>query len=358
MASMRVAIDAELIGRDGSGNETYLTGIVRSLQRVASPGDDFVLVGRAADALQDLAGPRATVVTNGSGPLADLRLGRVMAGLGADVAIATYNAPLFFRGTRATVVHDVSFRRVPETFPSLLRRRIALSVRRSIAVSDLVVTVSEFCKREISELYPRLDPARIVVASNAADDAYAAARSDEEIEAVARRYALPDRFVLAVGNVQPRKNLSRLLDAAGRVGVAVVVAGQPGWMSNRGLAADVATRAQWLGRVSTDDLACLYRLCAAMAYPSLYEGFGLPVVEAMAAGAVVVTSHDTALAEVAGDGAILVDPRSVDAIAQGLAEALGSGARTLWAPKARASAARFSWDQSAGQLYQAMVKSV
>ncbi|MBV9933448.1 MAG: glycosyltransferase family 4 protein, partial [Actinobacteria bacterium] len=314
---MRLGIEVELVGRDGSGNETYLREMVRSLQEVAAPDDEFILAGVPSPAVDALVGPRARVVPVRRGLRGDLTLGRTLAAAGAKVAVATYNAPLAFGGTKVTFVHDVAFKRVPETFPGLLRRRIALSVGRSVRVSDLVVTLTEFSKAELCATYPRLAPERVVVTYAAAADDFSRPRSQEQLDDVVRRFDLPDRFVLAVGNLQPRKNLVRLLEATQQVGVPLVATGQAGWLSDQGLLTRLQADAQWLGRVSTDDLACLYRLCTVFAYPSLYEGFGLPVVEAMASGAVVVTSRTTALGEVAGDGAILVDPTSADDIAVG-----------------------------------------
>jgi len=350
---MHVAIDAELIGRDRSGNETYLTEMVMAMQRVAQPSDNFSLVGPRSPALERLAGAGARVIEHRRGLAGDLTLGLRMRGTGASVALATYNAPLWFGGARATIVHDVAFRRVPETFPSMLRRRIELSVARSVRVSDLVVTVSDFSRDELCTVFPRLDSSRVVVTYEAAAAVFSAPVEDDESERVRRAYDLPDRFALAVGNVQPRKNLLRLMEAARKVGVPLVAVGQQGWLSRDGLASELASGARWLGWVPTADLAVLYRLCSVFAYPSLYEGFGLPVVEAMAAGAIVVTSRSTALAEIAGDGAILVDPTSTDAIADGLAAAL-NGAGNDWRAAARTRAATFSWDDSARRLLSAL----
>jgi glycosyltransferase involved in cell wall biosynthesis len=148
-------------------------------------------------------------------------------------------------------------------------------------------------------------------------------------------------YVLAVGTLEPRKNLSRLVEATRRLGVELRVVGATGW--GRVEVGGVGVR--WLGRVGDDDLARLYRGAAVVAYPSLYEGFGFPVLEAMACGAPVVTSRGGATEEVAGGAAVLVDPLDPAAIAAGIEEALSRREELRVSGLARASA--FSWAETA-----------
>jgi glycosyltransferase involved in cell wall biosynthesis len=175
---------------------------------------------------------------------------------------------------------------------------------------------------------------------------------------VRRRYDLPERFVLFVGTLEPRKNLMRLvqayagLPASVRRHVSLVIAGGPGWLSEtlrrevaeRGL----ADRVRFIGYVRDEDMAPLYSLATVFAYPSLYEGFGLPVLEAMACGVPVLTSNVSSLPEVAGGAAVLVAPTDVDAIADGLTQLLDD---TALAAKLVARglewSTNFSWDRCA-----------
>jgi len=159
----------------------------------------------------------------------------------------------------------------------------------------------------------------VVVAPSAAGGRFFECPESEDLEAVKKRYGLPDVFVLAVGNVQPRKNLARTAEAAARCGVSLVVVGR---RHGKHLDGPVAA-GQWVGYVPDSDLVALYRLCTAFCYVSLYEGFGLPVIEALASGAVVLTSQTSAMPEVAGEAALFADPLSVDSIADQLAKALG-----------------------------------
>ena len=175
---------------------------------------------------------------------------------------------------------------------------------------------------------------------------------------VRTRYALPERFVLAVGTIEPRKNLERLIDAMGRVAersdardAVLVHAGAPGWLSHelpdrtRG-----NCRVRFLGYVSDDDLAALYSLARCCAYPSLWEGFGFPVLEAMASGCPLLTSSVSSLPEVAGDAALLVEPTSTEEIADGLARLWTDDAlRARLVQRGIERAKDFSWERTAAE---------
>jgi glycosyltransferase involved in cell wall biosynthesis len=348
---VRIALDADPIGRDGSGNETYLRGLVGGLQPALGTDDELILMGRQPAALRAVADARTSVLAVGPGLAGEVGAGRRARRAGADVFVAHYQPPLRFGGPVVSVVHDVSFRRHPEAFPRLLRLRIEATVAWAVRVSAVVVAGSEFSRRELLDVYPRLTPDRIVVTPYAADPCFFEPLAVEDVEAVRRRHRLPERFVLAVGNLQPRKNLVRLSMATARLGMPLVAVGRPGWQADR-LRQEVAPGAiTWLGHVAPHDLRALYRACTVFAYPSLYEGFGLPILEAMASGAPVVTSSVAAMPEVAGTAAVLVDPLSVDDIALGIGEVIDSPARRdELRDRGRARAAEFSWARSAAAL--------
>ncbi len=186
----------------------------------------------------------------------------------------------------------------------------------------------------------------------------AAARSD-----TLQRVGLSGAFVLSAGTLEPRKNLPRLLDAwrglpaAVRGNTTLAIAGPAGWEAGelQQSVDDTGGTARLLGFVSDDDLLALYASCTAFAYPALYEGFGLPVLEAMAAGAPVLTSSVSSLPEVAADAAVLVDPTDVAAIREGLAQLLGdAGLRERLTLAGRAQAGTFSWARTARQTVAAL----
>ena len=171
--------------------------------------------------------------------------------------------------------------------------------------------------------------------------------TDAEVADVRRRYELPDEFVLHVGTLEPRKNLPRIAAAVAALAetLPLVVAGAEGWGESV-----VGARARFLGFVPTDDLAALYRAATVFAYPSLEEGFGLPILEAMAQSTPVVTSTVAATSEVAGDAAVLVDPGDTAAITRGIALALAD--RTGLAAAGRARAQEFSWVATGSRMIE------
>lgn len=351
---MRIVIDTDLVGRNRSGNETYLKGIIGGLQTVCRRQDDLILAGGVPSVIAQLVGPQTRAVQLAHGLRGELGFARLAQRLRADFVIAHYNAPLWSSAPVATVVHDISFLRLPETFPRLLRSRIRWSVERSVRRSTLIVTVSRFSREELLNAYPTLRPDQVVVTPNAPAAHFFDRPASDVLSHVKRHYGLPDRFVLSIGNVQPRKNYSRLAAAAKLAGAPLVIAGQPGWR-HRQVTAELPSSVRLLGFVPDDHLCPLLRLCSVFAYPSLYEGFGLPVIEAMAAGAPVVTSSTTALAEVARDAAVLVDPESVSSIADGLMQVLtSSDVQGSLRVSGERRAAGFTWEDSARSLYSAL----
>jgi glycosyltransferase involved in cell wall biosynthesis len=348
---LKLGVDSDPIGRDGSGNETYLRGLLQAADHLTEPGDEIVLFGSRPEALRGLGLTSASVVGCRPGMLGEVALGRMMRRSQVDVALAHYNLPIGIGRPVATIVHDVAFLRVPETFTTLQRARLRLSVRRSVMRSEATITVSEFSKRELLDCYPGLDSGRVVVAPNAAGGRFFDRPDCDELQAVKKRYGLPADFILAVGNVQPRKNLARTAEAAARCSVPLVVVGR---RHGKNLKGPVAA-GEWLGYVPDTDLVALYKLCTVFCYVSLYEGFGLPVVEALASGAVVLTSQTSAMPEVAGDAALFADPLSVDSIADQLARAVGDeNLRNRLKVAGPVRAKHYSWRDSAAAVLDRM----
>jgi glycosyltransferase involved in cell wall biosynthesis len=229
-------------------------------------------------------------------------------------------------------------------------------VPRSIERADAVIAVSDFTRREIEDVYPSAR-GKVHVVHHGVRPAVQPPADD----APAELPPLPERFVLAVGTIEPRKNLGALLDAMRIVrsdaklsDVALVVVGGPGWLSDRleqRLALEQTNgRVLRLGYVSDAALGALYRTAAAFAFPTLYEGFGLPALEAMAAGLPVVCSNVASLPEVVGDAALRVDEPLAEPLAGALRRVLSDDA--LAADLRRRGlerAAAFTWDQAARQ---------
>jgi glycosyltransferase involved in cell wall biosynthesis len=251
-----------------------------------------------------------------------------------DVCHSTVAIPAATSVPHVVTVHDVAFVHAPERFSRHGARVMRAGLERCRA-ADLVLAPSTATRDDLVDL--GFDAARIRVVPWGVDRVDV---DDEARRRVAAVHDLPGRFVLFVGTLEPRKNLGRLAAAVERLDepTALVVAGSPGW----GVASPPAGDVRFLGFVPADHLPALYDMAAVVAYPSLQEGFGLPVAEAMAQGTPVVTSRGTATEEVASGAAVLVEPSDVDSIAAGLTEALDSPERLVAAGLARA--AQLSWD--------------
>jgi glycosyltransferase involved in cell wall biosynthesis len=219
--------------------------------------------------------------------------------------------------------------RHPEAFPAWTRAYSRRVVPRVLRAAKIVLAVSEFTASELESVLgtPR---EKIRVVPNAVDALFAPEGARAEGD-----------YVLAVGTLEPRKNLARTIEAAGRAGLELRVVGARGWGGVHASGDHVT----WLGEIDDDELARQYRGALCVAYPSLYEGFGIPVLEAMACGAPVVTSAGGATEEVAGAAAVLVDPTDTASIAAGIEEAIARAGelRSLGLARAR----DFSWDDSA-----------
>ncbi len=263
-------------------------------------------------------------VTLDVSPLRQTRAGTARYLLGL---FPTFRGPGRSTTPLVVTVHDLAVLRHPEAFNRWTRTYSRLAVPRVVRAADRVIAVSEFTKRELVELL-HVDEARVRVVPNAVAPPFA---PDGERAA--------GDYVLAVGTLEPRKNLPRLAGAARRAGVELRIAGARGW---GGVEAAGAT---FLGFVPDEELARLYRGALCVVYPSLYEGFGIPVLEALACGAPVVTSRGTAMAELVDGAAVLVDPRDEESIAEGIREAIAR--RDELARKGPDVARSYSWARSA-----------
>jgi glycosyltransferase involved in cell wall biosynthesis len=244
----------------------------------------------------------------------------------------THRAPVRTAVPLVVTFHDLAVLRHPEAFNAWTRTYSRHALPRVAKAARRLIAVSEFTRRELLDLLD-VPAEKLRVIPNAVGEPFAP-----------RGEAAGGDYVLAVSTLEPRKNLPRLVDAFERArlnGLRLLVAGAPGWGGVRVEGDGV----RWLGEVGDQELARLYRGARCVAYVSLYEGFGLPVLEAMACGAPVVAARNDAAEEVAGNAAVLVDPLDPDAIAAGLAEAVDR--RDELRARGLARAAAFSWAEVA-----------
>ena len=279
---------------------------------------------------------------------------------GAELFHATEHLLPPLRGVPTVLtVHDMIFKLFPEHQKRLnywyLNATMPLYCRRA----DAIITVSESSKRDIVAHYG-LEPGRVRVIYEAAAPEFVPAASGA-VDEVRRRYSLPERYIIHVGTIEPRKNLSRLVEALQRLRsagltVPLVVVGGKGWLYDdlfeRLEGSDVRDAVHFPGYVPSADLPLLYGAATLAVMPSVYEGFGLPVLEAMACGTPVVSSGASSLPELGGEAARYFDPYDVEAIAGVIHE--------VWADKALqdemrekglVQAARFSWDRAAEETW-------
>ncbi len=260
-------------------------------------------------------------------------------------------------GTRTLLtVHDLTFLRAPETASPRLKRYLDLVVPRSVARADHVLADSQATKDDLIALYDA--PAeKVTVLYSGVEARFRPVDDAAALQAVRAKYGVGEApYVLSVGTVQPRKNFARLIEAMRALpDHHLVIAGGRGWLEGPIHAAanapDVRGRVHFIGFADDEDLPALYSGADVFAFPSLYEGFGLPILEAMACGTPVVAANTSSLPEVAGDAALLIDPTDTDALAEALRAATSDAAqRESLRQRGIERARRFTWRAAAAQL--------
>lgn len=323
---MRVAVDAHAVAQPtagDAGNARWIESLIHALVVTAAPGDDVVAMV-AHDQARERIDPAVPLleVTDANVPRLLWGAPRAMERAHADVGVFNYVVP--FRGgtPSAVVVHDAAFVTNPEWFSRrdnlVLSRLVPAAIRRA----DVVIGVSHFAAAEIAATFG-IDPARVHVVRTYPAPVFTPDPSGGAATRVAAAFGL-DRYVLAVGDIHPRKNIGALAQAMALIddpGLELALVGRP---ALDGETIVQGAKAHWLGRVDDDQLADLYRAASIVAVPSLYEGFGLPILEAMACGAPTVASNRGAMPEVAGEGAIVADP-TPGSLAEAIRAALEPG---------------------------------
>jgi glycosyltransferase involved in cell wall biosynthesis len=317
-----VLVDADVLGRRRTGDETYVTQLLRELPavaedlRIAAVTRDPELVPDGIEAVQLPARSQEFRMA--------VALPRLLRRLRPDVAHFVHALPLRCPSPAVVTVQDLSWERDPSVFGFWDLATFKVFVRRAVRKAERVLAISERTKRDLIELYGT-PPDKIVVTPLAPDPAFVPAGEH-------------DSFLLFVSAIEPRKQPLAAIDAANAVGRKLVVVGPP---KDPELAAELTRRgADVRGYVPKDELVRLYQQAACLVFPSRYEGFGLPVVEAMACGTPVVAAPERAMQEVAGDAAIFTDD-----LANGVRRALADRARLSALGLERAKA--FSWRETA-----------
>ncbi|MDX1735878.1 MAG: glycosyltransferase family 1 protein [Halioglobus sp.] len=264
-------------------------------------------------------------------------------------------SPLLRRARCITVIHDLAYRDTPQYVSSGNRAYLSRHVPRSVAASDKLIAVSQTTRQQLLEAFD-VAPDKVIVAPNAVDAGRFANIEQEDIDALRARHGIAGEYLLFVGTIEPRKNLRTLLDAYEKLGPrspTLVLVGARGW-KNR----DIYTRVSGLqgagfdivvtGHVSEQELPLFYAGATLLVLPSHYEGFGIPILEAQAAGTAVITSRRAPMTEVAADAALFIDPDDADDIAGAIERLRGDGAlRDTLQRKGRDNIRRYRWEDSA-----------
>jgi len=353
---MHLAINATEIGRQRGGNESYLLGLIQGLRHVKSPARVTLLMTAKGIAEH----PEIQL-----GRIRWFNIGRyrrlyyhfwqqtaVLHQLRPDWYLSTFFLPPVARCRTAVLVHDMSFRTHPAYFPVLVALYMRFLVSSAIRRADRVIALSHFTRQEILRYHPNAERKTSVVYPGV-NEGFATRGAGDDVARL-HRLGIEPGYILALGNIHPRKNLSRLLDAyvllnkKRGAAPALVWAGVPRWGSDDLVGRARSAGAVVLGRIPQDDLPALYRQATMLVYPSLYEGFGLPPVEAMACGTPVVVSNTTGLPEAVGKAGLLVDPTDVVAIAGAMARLLEDAElRQSLKQAGLARAAHFTWERAA-----------
>ena len=370
---MRIAIDYTSAVRQAAGIGRYTRGLVSAATQL-DQGNQYVLLVAGGGSQPPSPFPIAANVTYRPIPASDRALAILWHRLqlplfadawagGADIFHSPdFTLPPLWRAKGILTVHDLTFMHYPSCAPPGLVAYLNSAVPRSVRRARLILADSESTKRDIVELLGT-PPSKVRVVYAGVGPEFKPVTQVDVLAGVRARYSLAWPFVLNVGTLEPRKNHLRLIRSFAQLlphhpDLRLVLVGGKGWLYED-VQAEVARlnledRVVFPGFVADADLPALYSLASVFAYPSLYEGFGLPVLEAMACGTPVVCSNASSLPEVAGDAALLVDPTDVDALARALDQALNDQPlRQAMRIRGQSQAARFTWSAAARTLLDA-----
>lgn len=356
---MQIAIDASrAIVAERTGTERYSFELIAALARVDRRHSYTLYTNGLPPTLPPL-GPNFALR---SIPLPRLwthaALGPALALARPDLLFVPSHVIPLAHPPSVVTIHDLGYLAFPEAHTARRRLELHLTTRWSVRAARRVIAISAATREALVRRYGA-DPARVAVVHHGLAAGFRPVADPAELAAARLRHGLAEPYLLYVGTVQPRKNLARLIEAFARATAGgdgprplLAIAGRRGWLTDtierRAMELGVAGRVRFLGYLPEIDLAPLLSGALAFLFPSLYEGFGMPVLEAMACGAPVLTSTTSALPEVAGDAALLVDPADTAAIAAGITRLVDDGAlRAELRARGLERAARFTWERCA-----------
>ena len=356
---MHVAIDARLADYRIGGIAHYTLQLARALAGLQAP-ERFTLLRTAwpktpAETVDGMAAAR--LLTPPHHPLEQLSLPLELLRVRPDVLHSPDFIPPLRRSCRSVItVHDLGFLRYPDTLTAASRRYYS-QIGRAVRSADRIIAVSECTRNDLLQ-FVQADPGKIDVVFEAADPSFTPVESEAALAAARRRLGVERPYLLFVGSFEPRKNLVTLLEAFARVrrelDVQLALVGRRGWLYEpifRRLAElGLESQVRVVDVIPNAEMPPVYSAAALLAFPSLYEGFGLPPLEAMACGCPVVASDRASLPEVIGEAGLLVPALDVEALAEAMLKVLSDAAlRAQLVDRGLARAGRFSWRRAASE---------
>jgi glycosyltransferase involved in cell wall biosynthesis len=357
---MRISVDAHAIGCRLTGNEVYIRNLLKQFARLDEDSELIAYISQEGVKADLPARIRTRGVSQNPYKRLGLDLPQHLLRDRPDLLHVQYTGPLFSAAPLVVSVHDVSFLEYPQYFTRFRSLQLRLTVRQTVQRAARVLTPSEYSRRAILKHY-RIPEDKVVVVPNAVAGQFRPIEREVARAAIQRKFGIRRPFVLTVGDLQPRKNHVGLLHAFEDVLRAepklphdLVFVGKETWYSRELHRAvdrsNIRDRVHFAGFVEDSDLVKFYGACDLFAFPSFYEGFGLPILEAMACGRAVVCSRATAMPEVANAAGILFDPGSKEEIARAVLDVLlNSELRVRLERLGLHRAAGFSWEKSAAQ---------
>ena len=334
---MHIAIDAHSVGAGLGGNETYATNLIEALADIDSV-NRYTLYVTKKEAVERFANRWPNVhlrLTLPHTPLVriPLTLTVELRRRPVDILHVQYTSPPFTPCPVVNTIHDLSFEHLPETFKRRSWRQMRLTIRRSAQSAAHILTDCDFARDDILKTYG-IAPERVTAVPLAAAVRFSPVRDERELDRVRNKYGINGKYILTVGSIQPRKNIPRLIRAYSMLCSErnleplpkLVVVGKRGWLYEDTLAtaesSTVRDRIILTGYVDDKDLPALYSAASCFVYPSYFEGFGIPPLEAMRCGTPTITGDRTCFPEIIGDAGLMVDPFDERAIMRGIARVL------------------------------------
>ncbi|MFT5815558.1 MAG: glycosyltransferase involved in cell wall biosynthesis [Psychroserpens sp.] len=354
---IRIALDIHTIGQQATGNETYISGLLNAFKK--HPQTDLHFTYYHSRSLKDKKWPGTYKKLSPQSPFLRIPLSTPYALYrdNIDVSHFQYFHPLLSPCPAVVTIHDLSFEHHPEFFSPLMRNALRYLAPIMAKRAAHIITVSKATKQDLIEKYKLPSDKISVIYNSTSSSFHNQYKHSLLIERIAR-FNLPRPFVVSVGNLGPRKNQHRLIRCFsnlvenGDIDFDLVLVGQPVYKANAILDEIKKTKAKGrihvTGFVNQDELVALYNLAMFSIYPSLFEGFGLPILESMACGTPVITSNCSCMPEIAKDAALLINPRDDDDLSSAMLElSTNSALREKLVTSGLQRTSDFSWERAA-----------